>query len=73
MIEPIRFIAELTVHNEANRGLDMSGLDMGGFDVKAAARRMACLIVLAAATADMALGQPVTLRLGYGTAAEEPL
>src|SRR6266436_6952322 len=49
------------------------GLDMGGFDAKAAARRMACLIVLAAATADMAVGQPVTLRLGYGTAAEEPL
>ncbi len=49
------------------------GLDMGGFDPKAAARRMACLIVLAAATADIAVGQPVTLRLGYGTAAEEPL
>src|SRR2546428_9477173 len=46
---------------------------MGGFDAKAAARRMACLIVLAAATADIAAGQPVTLRLGYGTAAEEPL
>ena len=46
---------------------------MGGFDAKAAARRMACLIALAAATADTALGQPVTLRLGYGTAAEEPL
>src|SRR5215471_9951000 len=46
---------------------------MGGFDVKAAARRIACVIVLAAATADLALGQPVTLRLGYGTAAEEPL
>src|SRR5215471_1912605 len=46
---------------------------MGGFDVKAAARRMACVIVLAAGAADMALGQPVTLRLGYGTAAEEPL
>jgi ABC-type nitrate/sulfonate/bicarbonate transport system substrate-binding protein len=46
---------------------------MGGFDVKAAARRMACGIVLAAGAADMALGQPVTLRLGYGTAAEEPL
>src|SRR5262249_17348752 len=46
---------------------------MGGFDVKAAARPMACVIVLAAATAALALGQPVTLRLGYGTAAEEPL
>ena len=46
---------------------------MGGFDAKAAARRMACLIVLAAATADAALGQPVTLRIGYGMAAEEPL
>src|SRR3989442_13463232 len=46
---------------------------MSGFDAKAAARRMACLIALAAATADMAVGQPVTLRLGYGTAAEEPL
>src|SRR6516164_155240 len=68
LIEPIRFIAELTLQDEANRGLDM-----GGFDPKAAARRMACLIVLAAATADIALGQPVTLRLGYGTAAEEPL
>src|SRR5262249_18597435 len=50
-----------------------AGLDMGGFDAKAAARRMACLIVLAAATADIAAAQPVTLRLGYGTAAEEPL
>src|SRR6516162_10080329 len=49
------------------------GLDMGGFDAKAAARRMACLIVLAAATADAALGQPVTLRIGFGMAAEEPL
>jgi len=46
---------------------------MDGFDVKAAARRMACVIVLAAGAADMALGQPVTLRLGYGMAAEEPL
>src|SRR5262249_2399863 len=46
---------------------------MGGFDAKAAARRMACVIVLAAGAADMALGQPVTLRLGYGTAAGEPL
>ena len=46
---------------------------MGGFDAKAAARRMACLVALAAATADMGAGQPVTLRLGYGTAAEEPL
>src|SRR5262245_56824155 len=46
---------------------------MGGFDAKAAARRMACLIVLAAATADIAAAQSVTLRLGYGTAAEEPL
>ena len=46
---------------------------MGGFDAKAAARRMACLIVLAAATADAAVGQPVTLRIGYGMAAEEPL
>src|SRR5438309_5997918 len=46
---------------------------MGEFDAKAAARRMACLIVLAAATADAALGQPVTLRIGYGMAAEEPL
>src|SRR2546430_1002854 len=46
---------------------------MGEFDAKAAARRMACLIVLAAATADAAVGQPVTLRIGYGMAAEEPL
>src|SRR5262249_21807728 len=73
MIESIRFIAELTVHDEASRGLDRGGLDMGGFDLKAAARRTACVIVLAAGAADMALGQPVTLRLGYGTAAEEPL
>src|SRR5215813_11020965 len=50
-----------------------AGLDMGGFDVKVAARRLACLIVLAAATTDIAFGQPVTLRLGYGMAAEEPL
>src|SRR5262249_46292162 len=46
---------------------------MGGFDAKAAARRMACVIVLTAATADLTLGHPVTLRLGYGTAPEEPL
>src|SRR5262249_55279874 len=46
---------------------------MGGFDVKAAARRMACVIVLAAATADLALGEPGPLRLGCGTGAEEPL
>src|SRR5262250_474671 len=50
-----------------------AGLDMGGFDIKVAARRLACLIVLAAATTDIAFGQPVTLRLGYGMAAEEPL
>jgi ABC-type nitrate/sulfonate/bicarbonate transport system substrate-binding protein len=47
--------------------------DMGAFDIKAALHGMACLFVLATATADAALGQPVTLRLGYGTAAEEPL
>src|SRR5262245_52559181 len=46
---------------------------MGGFEAKADVRRMACLVALGAATADMAAGQPVTLRLGYGTAAEEPL
>src|ERR1700745_1717113 len=46
---------------------------MGGFDAKAAAGRMAHLSVLAAATADAAVGQPVTLRIGYGMAAEEPL
>src|SRR5262249_11758050 len=50
-----------------------AGLDMVGFDVKVAARQLACLIVLAAATTDLAFGQPVTLRLGYGMAAEEPL
>jgi ABC-type nitrate/sulfonate/bicarbonate transport system substrate-binding protein len=34
---------------------------------------MACLAVLAIATAETAVAQPVTLRLGYGLAAEEPL
>src|SRR5260221_9204630 len=46
---------------------------MGGCDAKAGARGRACLVVLAAATADAAVGQPVTLRIGYGMAAEEPL
>ena len=46
---------------------------MGAFDIKAALHGMACLFVLATATADAALGQPVTLRIGYGTAAEEQL
>ena len=41
--------------------------------MKTLARAAACLVILAAATAGSAYGQPVTLRLGYGTAAEEPL
>src|SRR5262245_1485129 len=36
-------------------------------------RAVACFLVLAAFGADTACAQPVTMRLGYGTAAEEPL
>ena len=46
---------------------------MDAFDIKAVLRAMTCLIVLVTATAGAAFAQPVTLRLGYGTAAEEPL
>jgi ABC-type nitrate/sulfonate/bicarbonate transport system substrate-binding protein len=46
---------------------------MDAFDMKAMLRAMTCLAVLATATASAAFAQPVTLRLGYGTAAEEPL
>jgi len=46
---------------------------MDAFRTQAAVRRMACLAVLAIATAETAVAQPVTLRLGYGLAAEEPL
>ena len=40
---------------------------------KATLRRMACVLALVAAGGSTALAQPATLRLGYGTAAEEPL
>jgi len=40
---------------------------------KATMRRMACVLALVAAGGSTALAQPATLRLGYGTAAEEPL
>src|SRR4051794_19158087 len=40
---------------------------------KATLRRMACVLALLAAGVGSALAQPATLRLGYGTAAEEPL
>jgi ABC-type nitrate/sulfonate/bicarbonate transport system substrate-binding protein len=46
---------------------------MSGLGEKLALRRLAFLLVLVAGTASTAFGQPVTLRLGYGTAAEEPL
>jgi ABC-type nitrate/sulfonate/bicarbonate transport system substrate-binding protein len=46
---------------------------MGAFDMKAAARRMACLVALVAAAPHTAAAQPITVRIGYGTAAEEPL
>ena len=46
---------------------------MSGSDMKALVRAAACLVILAAGTVGTALGQPVTLRLGYGTAAEEQL
>jgi hypothetical protein len=34
---------------------------------------MACVLALTAASVSAALAQPATLRLGYGTAADEPL
>jgi ABC-type nitrate/sulfonate/bicarbonate transport system substrate-binding protein len=46
---------------------------MSGLGEKLALRQLAFLLVLVAGTASTAFGQPVTLRLGYGTAAEEPL
>ena len=46
---------------------------MRGYDSKATLRRMACVLALLAASVSAALAQPATLRLGYGTAAEEPL
>jgi ABC-type nitrate/sulfonate/bicarbonate transport system substrate-binding protein len=46
---------------------------MSGLGEKLAPRRLAFLLVLVAGIASTAFGQPVTLRLGYGTAAEEPL
>jgi ABC-type nitrate/sulfonate/bicarbonate transport system substrate-binding protein len=46
---------------------------MSGLGEKLALRRLAFLLVLVAGSASTAFGQPVTLRLGYGTAAEEPL
>jgi len=47
--------------------------DMRGYNSKATLRRMACVLALTAASVSAALAQPATLRLGYGTAAEEPL
>src|SRR6476660_3615983 len=47
--------------------------DMRGYDSKATLRRMACVLALLAGGVGTALAQPATLRLGYGTAAEEPL
>jgi ABC-type nitrate/sulfonate/bicarbonate transport system substrate-binding protein len=47
--------------------------DMRGYDSKATLRRMACVLALLASGVGTALAQPATLRLGYGTAAEEPL
>jgi ABC-type nitrate/sulfonate/bicarbonate transport system substrate-binding protein len=67
VIEPVRF-CRVTLHDKANRGLGMDA-----FRTKATLRRMACLAVLTIATAETAVAQPVTLRLGYGLAAEEPL
>jgi ABC-type nitrate/sulfonate/bicarbonate transport system substrate-binding protein len=46
---------------------------MGGFGTADALRRMAWLLVLVVANIGTVLAQPATLRLGYGTAAEEPL
>src|SRR4029079_16794305 len=46
---------------------------MRGYDSKATLRRMACVLALLAGSVSAALAQPATLRLGYGTAAEEPL
>ena len=46
---------------------------MRGYDSKATLRRMACVLALLAGSVGTALAQPATLRLGYGTAAEEPL
>jgi ABC-type nitrate/sulfonate/bicarbonate transport system substrate-binding protein len=46
---------------------------MRGYDSKATLRRMACVLALLAGSAGTALAQPSALRLGYGTAAEEPL
>ena len=40
---------------------------------KGALRRIACISALLAASASVALAQGATLRLGYGTAAEEPI
>jgi ABC-type nitrate/sulfonate/bicarbonate transport system substrate-binding protein len=40
---------------------------------KVTVRRMACVLALVAGSVSAALAQPATLRLGYGTAAEEPL
>jgi ABC-type taurine transport system substrate-binding protein len=47
--------------------------DMRGYDSKATLGRMACVLALVAGSVSAALAQPATLRLGYGTAAEEPL
>lgn len=46
---------------------------MDGSGTAAALRRIAVLFPLVAASIGTALAQPATLRLGYGTAAEEPL
>ena len=46
---------------------------MGGSGTADALRRMVWLLVLVVANTGTVLAQPATLRLGYGTAAEEPL
>src|SRR5262249_56397481 len=54
------------------RWLNRRGFDMCGSS-KGALRRIACISALLAASASVALAQGATLRLGYGTAAEEPI
>jgi ABC-type nitrate/sulfonate/bicarbonate transport system substrate-binding protein len=54
----------------ADSALDMREL---GMSVVRRAMAAACLLAAAAASAGAAYGQPVTFRLGYGGAAEEPM
>src|SRR5262245_19269872 len=64
---PSRPIGRPNSQSLIKRGLDMCGSSNG------ALRRMACTLALLAASASAALAQGATLRLGYGTAAEEPI